>query len=1010
MNRKVIGAFFILLLGLSMSMLLINIGRPNEPPRPSEIDHLTSEIALNPFIYNWDSYLTRSAGDNPLAIAIGDMNNDGQIDFVTANNNSGSLSIFIWNFTLADWVRKDWHMNPGCCDVAVGDANNDGLTDIVGVNKITNQINILLWNISRNNWTQVNYGIEGSPVSVAIGDGNNDHLNEMVITNYLDDSITIFTWNITVQTWNNRSVNVGNGPTLVEIGDVKNNGIKEIIIANLLDGNVEGIQWNGTLNDWFSDFIYDLEYFPSGLAIGDANNDGANEILIADKGNNSVTILTWNIQSKIWDKTSRGVGDQPSAVTVGDVNFDGQKDIITADYGDANISMLLWEPLQGDWVKSARKVGAGPMSVIVADINNNGLLEIATANSMADTVSILLWNTTLGELAPQTIRSVGSAPIGVAVGDANNDGENDIVTANSGTSEISVLCWNESKGNWNLKISLNVGHQSRSVCIGDANNDGANDIVSCGVSPNVSILIWNRSVKNWNPYIYRPISYYSGYEVFIADVNNDGANDIIVANADQAEISILFWNKTIMDWNPYYKLLGLGIPYHIGVNDLNNDGFNDVIASGCGSSRYIWFFLWNSSAGTWRPWQILFQIFLEPIFATPFSVGDANNDGLKDIVVGNLDQNNVSIFVWNATSQWWDTPQSLLVNGPPAAVAIGDINNDGEKDIVTVINESGRVGSITPILWNNSRQNWQVQLALDVGYDPRAVVIADATNDEENDAIITNFKENTVSIISFNRYPLILFPEVIPTFPQWTQDEDFGSVIINLTNFGIDAEDKGPNLVWVVSNLNLSLVQVSSGISINNTITFLSVENMYGSTTFQLSLRDSDYFQDTINITMEIRPVNDRPIILSKNQLRSNPIWVQSRDIPSFSINLTSYEFDAEDKGPVLKWFVQGLDQGIATVEGENSTDHVLIFSIQGTGTTTFTLFLMDSEGMTDNITIKLVVHLSSIDIFIRVFTPIVVGVVVVIGILYWRRSKARQTRESKVADSMKKAQKKVTE
>jgi len=999
MNKKSLG-ILILLLGFSMSMLLSNIGPNGSSPKLDQIDSQSSNIILTPALFNWDSSLSYPVGDTPLAVVFGDVNNDGEIDMVTANNNSGSISILIWNLTLRNWVTKEWSLSPGVCALAVGDANNDGLTDIAAINTINDQLHLLLWNISKNNWTQINYAVGNQPTAVAIGDANDDHLNEIVVANCADDNLTILLWNVTTKMWSLRTNVAGDGPISVEIGDVDSDGAKEIVVANYNDGAIRGLQWNESTKGWNVDFTLFLLNFPSDLAIGDADNDGAPDILVA-VNNNSVAILSWNSQSQNWILKWRGVDTQPRGVTVGDANADGQNDIITANYGAMNISILLWNFILGDWEKSSKLVEAGPTSVIMADVNSDGLSEIVTANSLTDSITILLWNTTSGALAIQTVRSVGFSPIQVAVGDANNDGEKDIVTANVGEFKITILCWNTSIGNWNPKLALNVEAPAWAVDIGDANNDGATDIVACGASSkNASIILWNKTTKNWDPFISRKISEWGGWDVVIADVNNDGANDISVANRDQAEITILFWNKTVKDWNPYFEVPRLGTPYYVAVDDINNDGFNDLVASGNGTYRALWYYLWNSSVSNWTTSDYLFRTSPPPVFTPAFSVGDANNDGMKDIVVGNLIGNNVSIYLWNVTSKGWDAPVYKFLDGGPGAVAIGDVNNDGQKDIVTANNETGRVGSISILLWNASLQDWELQTPFDSGYDPRAVVIKDATNDGALDVIVANFKEHSVSVLPFNRYPFIVSRASISAFAQWTQAEDFGSFTINLTNFGTDAEEEATQLVWVISGLNQSLIQVNTLVSTNNLFTFSSIENMNGVDTFQLNLRDSYGFQDSVLITVTINPVNDHPIILLENQLRSLSIWTHSRDTTFFAINLSPYESDAEDTGATLKWFVQGLNPGIATVQGENSTNDTLVFFITNTGSTIFTLFLMDSDGTTDNVTITLTVNLSLADIIIRIVTPVLVGVVVIIGIIYWRLKKIRKTRNLKSAES----------
>lgn len=1301
-NKKVMGGFIILLLVLSTSMLLINIIFQDIPPKTNQITIKKSDTKLNPAIFNWDSCLTRSVGEDPVAIAFGDVNNDGACDIVTADYTLGNISILLWSISGNDWWRKDWALAPGCCGVAIGDANNDGMKDIVVVNNLTNQLTILLWNVSRNNWTQLNYGVGDSPDSVAIGDANNDHLNEIVETNYEDNNTWIFTWNLISQTWNIKSVNTGKGPGTVKIEDPDNDGMNEIVIANRLDKNIIGLQWSGLISDWTTDFTWALGYKPSDLAIGDANNNGMKDIVVVNQENNSISILLWNVPANNWTIICRGIGGGPSAITVDDVNADGQNDIVTANYGDSSVSILLWNSSNKNWKANSKYVGDGPRAVIIADVNNDGLLEITTANSLAATVSILTWNTTIGNLTPLISRSLGiyynkfntsysisnfqitnsfdnsthsgiyripivwgygvekvivtisrenltaareyfitpsdnsnyttiqknggggfeiegagqeftlpyrsmiyntsifmkikgsysdnngtvefrdrspsgsnngtilqtqtiqninlataiwhtynwsfiinetshsyefvlngtnigmtgreydwycqsftgisqkgdvkkygaywqnmrfnftfnlcylplnttgtvarnftiaqtqlkingtglgignsitfnkpvsalyfttniscainkmtiqvfyrslettPSPIAIAVGDANNDGANDIAAVDLDRLVITVLCWNKSIGTWNPPFYLKAQSPPNSICIGDANNDGFNDIVtSSRSSPDVSIILWNKTTQNWNPFVTRKITDYGGESVVIADANNDGAKDIVVANPNQLPyVSMLLWNKTSKDWIPWHKtgVNGTGPPHKIAVADINNDGFNDIIASGDNLWQgYIWFCLWNSKTSTWNHWDdlLLEPIHpLTPVYTPPFSVGDLNNDGMKDIVVANISQNNVALYIWNSTKKGWNPPIIQFTRENPMSVAIGDINNDGANDIAIACNITvpGGTGVVSGLIWNKIAKNWQFiipdrEIARPFTTDPRSVTINDVTNDGKNDIIAGIFQDNTISVITFDRAPFIVDRVRIAADPRWTQNEDFGSFTMNLrTNgsnaeygmiYGIDPETGEPKLKWTISYLDTTLIRVNNMVSIDGIFIFYSIENMNGMNTFLLGLWDGHNLQDSMFITIRINPVNDKPIILNKEGLRNNPNWTQTSDVVSFSINLTPYEFDAEDSPSALKWFVQDLNPGIATVQGENSTNHTLTFYIHGVGTSTFTLILMDSAGAIDTLTITLVVTLNLTTILFIV-TTIISGAIIVIGTIYWRRMKARRTRLSK--------------
>jgi hypothetical protein len=129
----------------------------------------------------------------------------------------------------------------------------------------------------------------------------------------------------------------------------------------------------------------------------------------------------------------------------------------------------------------------------------------------------------------------------------------------------------------------------------------------------------------------------------IADMNNDGRLDIIkddALNAPQG-ISISYNNVDnsmgadgmFSDYEIPYAFT----PYHVSVDDLNNDGLLDLIVTDDGSD----YFMMNEGIGAdglanFGPRRTL-QGSAPNEFGGNSTVADLNNDGLKDVIVTNVD-------------------------------------------------------------------------------------------------------------------------------------------------------------------------------------------------------------------------------------------------------------------------------------------------------------------------------------------------------------------------------------
>jgi hypothetical protein len=87
---------------------------------------------------------------------------------------------------------------------------------------------------------------------------------------------------------------------------------------------------------------------------------------------------------------------------------------------------------------------------------------------------------------------------------------------------------------------------------------------------------------------------------------------------------------------------------------------------------------------------------------------------------------------------------------------------------------------------------------------------------------------------------------------------------------------------------------------------------------------------------------NVRPLIVTPV-----PDQIKSEDSPPWELLLTPHEWDLEDAGEDLKWYLTGVDTSLYTVTGMNSTDDVFTFVPvpDAFGNDEVTLWLVDSSG-----------------------------------------------------------------
>jgi hypothetical protein len=123
-----------------------------------------------------------TVGFGPQGLTVGDLNADGIMDVVTANND-GTASVLLGNGdgTLKPAVGYTTGMQP--FSVAIGDFNRDGFPDLAVANVLSNTVSVLLDNGDGTFQAATNFAVGKQPSSVAIGDFNGDGFLDITVAN-----------------------------------------------------------------------------------------------------------------------------------------------------------------------------------------------------------------------------------------------------------------------------------------------------------------------------------------------------------------------------------------------------------------------------------------------------------------------------------------------------------------------------------------------------------------------------------------------------------------------------------------------------------------------------------------------------------------------------------------------------------------------------------------------------------------------------------------------------------
>jgi len=727
---------------------------------------------------------TTGSDSFPNFVAVGDFNQDGSADLLTANSNDNGIQFLAGNgkgaFSIPsskqDPLQGMTALGTTPQAIVVGDFNADGSLDFATANPNGNSVSVTLGNgdgIFQSVSTVSLNGNQG-PQSLALGDFNGDSVLDLATANLFDDSTSILLGVATPQGNGSgkfalqTSVPVGAGTRAVAVADVNGDGK-----ADLLTGNIAANTLSILAGDGAGGFAVPASS-PVGaiglaVAVGDLNNDGKVDLISANSAGQSVSVYLGLGNGTYGPGVTVGVGLNPQAVIAGvknplgqfvpiDFNGDGKADIATANFGDNTISVLFGH---GDGTFSQAltlPTGINPTSLVVGDFNGKGGLDLAVANSGESSVSLFLGDG-LGSFQESNILSVDSGPISLITADFNGDSVLDLATANSSGNTLSVLLGN---GNASFKMQtvLEVGLNPNSVAAGDFNNDGIADLVSANAGENTLSVLFGIKGGGFKSAIPLPVGM-TPFSVAVADFNGDDIPDIATSEAGSNSLSVLLSKGSAGTFQlPAGYSVGSS-PRGIAIGDFDNDSKVDLVSVNNGNSTLS--ILLSKGGGSFKA-ASSHGTGLNP---NGIVSGDFNGDGKIDLATPNFGDNTLTVLL--SDGGVFRPGVTYAVGSGPTSIAAGDVNGDGILDLATA-NNSGfetKIGSgifayDISLLIGNADGTFQAKIDLPTGDNPSSVAFGDFNGDNLVDIIVANSGTNNLTLFQGNGNGTFMAAKTLP--------------------------------------------------------------------------------------------------------------------------------------------------------------------------------------------------------------------------------------------------------
>ncbi|CAM4749889.1 unnamed protein product [Rotaria magnacalcarata] len=356
-------------------------------------------------------------GPAPFTVAVRDFNNDTQLDRAVVNGNDNDMSVLLGYGTFPLFL-------------VVADFNNDNQLDIIVANRGSSNVSVLLGYGNGSFANQITYSTGSSPFSIAAGGFNNDNRLDVVVVNSYTNEVNILLATI------NTVLSINVAPWTQRIHDTLlrlDQKFRIVVLEKSAPLNETAHNQKEQGRDCKPDAAEPL--YHQVIFASDRELFAQHSIELVQRS----TLVT-------------GDGLRPRSFVVGDFNSDSRMDIALANSGSQNIEIFL--------------------GYVAGDVNNDSRLNIVVANYGSESVNIIMGNTD-GSFTNQITYSTGagSFPSSVTAADLNNDNTVVIVVTNQGTGRLGAFL-GFGHGTFSNIILFSMKHGSDPFCVitGDSND------------------------------------------------------------------------------------------------------------------------------------------------------------------------------------------------------------------------------------------------------------------------------------------------------------------------------------------------------------------------------------------------------------------------------------------------------------------------------------------------------------------------------------------------------------
>lgn len=558
-------------------------------------DDLAGEIAV--LLGNGDGTFTgtlqspQGTGSTTRAVKAADVNNDGKLDLLTANRDSGTISVLLnvgeGNFTAA----TSFPAGEAPLDLVVGNFTADNNADVVVPNYNTDSLSVLRGDGQGNFAAPTSSAAGAFPNAIDAADFDQDGRLDVVVSNNLSNDVTVAFGNGAGGFARLRSFLAGPGPLDVAAAKLDGDDNPDIIALNVIEQSSYSVLLERPGRSFASGETFRILDNAGPVAVGDINGDGKPDALVSSSSIDGLSVLNPTIDGSM-RVSALDLNEVSTAVLLADLDRDGHNELIVAGGSDAVGFVGVARPQGGTFgplVKTT--VGGSPSGLDAADFNEDGLLDVAVTEFRDDSVSVLLSKPDGSFNTPVKVQlhSVGDPdplqPQAVAAADLDGDGHADLAVTNFRENGVLSIVYGRGNGTFESALSRDGGRRPLAVHVADVDNDGLEDIITANEDRKGVIVHHATAPRTYENKIEITVSG-QPMGLGLRDLTGDGVLDIVVPDFTDERVAIKPGGRTTkpyfsstVDNCPQQGCLESGRnPGAAAAADFNGDGLYDVLS------------------------------------------------------------------------------------------------------------------------------------------------------------------------------------------------------------------------------------------------------------------------------------------------------------------------------------------------------------------------------------------------------------------------------------------------